>query len=991
MKVTFRTRARTVDMLGRQQIAGIPTAISELFKNAHDAYADRVEIDFYRSDGLFVLRDDGVGMSRNDFAHRWLTIGTESKFDDKHAPPIDANKPLRPMLGEKGIGRLAISTIGSQLLILTRPKVEEAEALLTVSFLNWSIFEWPRIDLDEIEIPLRIFEPGTLPSAADVAEMVEEFRVNVGRVGHRVNDHSLEKIDSELNEFNVDPKDIDSYLGEPSLRGNGSGTHFIVKPVSDLLSSDIDGDQITSKAAPLKKPTPLTKALLGFSNTMTPDAGSVIHTAFRDHPSDDESIDLIGEDEFFTPEEFENADHQICGDFDEFGQFRGEFSIYGEAIPAHVIPWGGAGGAMTKCGPFSIKFAAFEGESRNSTIPDEEYARLARKAETLGGIYIYRNGVRVLPYGNTDYDWLNIEIRRTKSAYYYYFSHRKMFGAVEIDAERNRELKEKAGREGFQENKAYRQFRSILQNFFFQAAVDFFRSDGVHANTFDQRKAELSSQDKQKKHREEQVSYKKKKFQSELEDFFAEVANRSPQEEVRALTEHIEKQLHAITGLKNVKLAASKVLDLEREAYARIRDIEAKYRVARPRIGLSKSLLREWSAYNTELSSLQENVFQPASELIEELVSEHARNARLSIGRRTRTEAALKDLEHEVRRSTGESGKIVKKEADKVASEVKEATTQALKIVESRLREVVSEFQRTDLEDMPDDQFIETRDGFENRIQKVAEEQGHLLVSIIEQLQSIDTRGEHSTIDQLVAIEQRYVLSEEEAEADTQLAQLGMAIEIINHEFAATIRSIRNGLRRLKAWANANKELEKLYESIRISFDHLDGYLTLFTPLQRRLHRKKIDIRGSNVRDFLQELFKARMARHKVTLRTTKAFANATVVGFPSSFYPVFVNLVDNAIFWLSQQNPNNERIITLDAHDGALLVSDTGPGVNVRDRDAIFDSGFTRKPGGRGMGLHIGREGLRQVGFDLHLINWEGGATFGILRMDDSQQVGKN
>ena len=35
-------------MLGRQQIAGIPTAISELFKNAHDAYADNVEADFFR-------------------------------------------------------------------------------------------------------------------------------------------------------------------------------------------------------------------------------------------------------------------------------------------------------------------------------------------------------------------------------------------------------------------------------------------------------------------------------------------------------------------------------------------------------------------------------------------------------------------------------------------------------------------------------------------------------------------------------------------------------------------------------------------------------------------------------------------------------------------------------------------------------------------------------------------------------------------------------
>ena len=28
----IKTRARTLDMLGRQQIAGIPTALSELFK-----------------------------------------------------------------------------------------------------------------------------------------------------------------------------------------------------------------------------------------------------------------------------------------------------------------------------------------------------------------------------------------------------------------------------------------------------------------------------------------------------------------------------------------------------------------------------------------------------------------------------------------------------------------------------------------------------------------------------------------------------------------------------------------------------------------------------------------------------------------------------------------------------------------------------------------------------------------------------------------------
>ena len=63
----FKTRARALDMLGRQQIAGIPTAINELFKNAHDAYANRVELDYFRQEGTVLIRDDGFGMTKDDF------------------------------------------------------------------------------------------------------------------------------------------------------------------------------------------------------------------------------------------------------------------------------------------------------------------------------------------------------------------------------------------------------------------------------------------------------------------------------------------------------------------------------------------------------------------------------------------------------------------------------------------------------------------------------------------------------------------------------------------------------------------------------------------------------------------------------------------------------------------------------------------------------------------------------------------------------------
>ena len=67
-------------MLGRQQIANVSTAISELFKNAYDAYANDAEVDYFRSDKLLVIRDNGVGMTPEEFEERWLVLGTESKY-----------------------------------------------------------------------------------------------------------------------------------------------------------------------------------------------------------------------------------------------------------------------------------------------------------------------------------------------------------------------------------------------------------------------------------------------------------------------------------------------------------------------------------------------------------------------------------------------------------------------------------------------------------------------------------------------------------------------------------------------------------------------------------------------------------------------------------------------------------------------------------------------------------------------------------------------
>ena len=59
--IAFQTRARTVDHLGREQIADCPTAISELWKNAFDAYARTVELNIYAgTEPVAAIVDDGL-------------------------------------------------------------------------------------------------------------------------------------------------------------------------------------------------------------------------------------------------------------------------------------------------------------------------------------------------------------------------------------------------------------------------------------------------------------------------------------------------------------------------------------------------------------------------------------------------------------------------------------------------------------------------------------------------------------------------------------------------------------------------------------------------------------------------------------------------------------------------------------------------------------------------------------------------------------------
>ncbi|NOH20197.1 ATP-binding protein, partial [Vibrio cyclitrophicus] len=382
----FKTRARALDLLGRQQIAGIPTAINELLKNSHDAYADKVDIDYFRSKDLFILRDDGIGMTKDDFENRWLTLGTESKVKHKKSlePRIDGSKDFRIPMGEKGIGRLAIASIGKLVLIVTKAKGKNE---ITAALINWQLFEIPGLNLEDISIPIQTFS--SLPNQEELSSMKAELKTSIDRLNDQddLSEQEYESLTNTLNNFEFCPREIDKKLvGKYELDDlNKGGTFFYISSVDPIINTDIDG---SSKG---KEATKIEKMLMGFHNTMTPEHPKpTLDIVFRDYKyNDDNYIGIIDREHFFSVDDFEKADHHFEGQFDEYGQFKGMVKIYHEKTFDHIVNWTENNFKTTRCGPFSINFAYIQGRKIESILDPENHTRIKEKANKFGGLYIY--------------------------------------------------------------------------------------------------------------------------------------------------------------------------------------------------------------------------------------------------------------------------------------------------------------------------------------------------------------------------------------------------------------------------------------------------------------------------------------------------------------------------------------------------------------------------------------------------------------------------
>lgn len=115
-------------------------------------------------------------------------------------------------------------------------------------------------------------------------------------------------------------------------------------------------------------------------------------------------------------------------------------------------------------------------------IPGQQRTNLQALAKEMGGIRLYRNGFRVLPYGEPFTDWLGLDESIRKRGFLPVHSNNNFFGFVEV-TERAGLLEETSSREGLQQNAAFDELRDFIFRCIIAGVTATARERGVKVTT----------------------------------------------------------------------------------------------------------------------------------------------------------------------------------------------------------------------------------------------------------------------------------------------------------------------------------------------------------------------------------------------------------------------------------------------------------------------------------------------------------------------------
>ena len=112
---TFEISLSILDHLGRHLYRSFATVVGEAISNAWDADARNVWIYLDSDQKGFWIKDDGIGMTANDFQDKFLKIGYSKRKGGENR-----SKKGRPFIGRKGIGKLALLSCAERISVISK-------------------------------------------------------------------------------------------------------------------------------------------------------------------------------------------------------------------------------------------------------------------------------------------------------------------------------------------------------------------------------------------------------------------------------------------------------------------------------------------------------------------------------------------------------------------------------------------------------------------------------------------------------------------------------------------------------------------------------------------------------------------------------------------------------------------------------------------------------------------------------------------------------
>ena len=445
-KLIMRPYARLLSMLGDQLIKNEVIALTEIIKNSYDADASRVRVIFKNFDengknkqhSKIVIVDDGCGMTKETIEKHWLNPATPNK---KLAKKKNSRSPKgRIVQGEKGIGRFAVFKLGKKVSVRSRrcdflygpqglEKTHDYETQISYDFSQYDDDFLDEKDealfLDDLNVEMTVERPpkfftegATSPYAQYDCRTSHGTCIEISCLRGSWTRAKMEDVLLQVSKMRP--------IFEEVNRDNFS-VQFYLNDRNQMLKNRWTTDQLLLLLD--------TKSVLRVRNGRFDQKQGAFY------------FELNGKETILS---LEDASIQGLSVFKDFVESRGYLS--GDAKWNDIFT----------SGSFDFRFDIFD-LSRNAP-PRYTLDKAERSIVRSHRVYLYRDGIRVMPYGDPDDDWLSIDTLRGTKRASSIFSNDQVVGCIVISQKENPLLRDKTNREGLiEEGDSVRSFIVLIQ------------------------------------------------------------------------------------------------------------------------------------------------------------------------------------------------------------------------------------------------------------------------------------------------------------------------------------------------------------------------------------------------------------------------------------------------------------------------------------------------------------------------------------------------